>query len=74
MARSVILAPGAENLITSALKSVDVGVYDMLDALTEGNVMWPGGGIYILEGAHFGEWKSSPKSVLKRPLTQANRR
>ncbi len=47
-------SPGAENLITSALKSVDVGVYDMLDALTEGNELWLGGGIYILEASNGG--------------------
>jgi len=47
-------SPGAEFLITSATKAVDVGAYDMLDALTAGNVMWPGGGIYILQASNGG--------------------
>lgn len=40
---------GAEFIITSAVKRVDVGVYDMIAALVEGDMdAFPGGGIYIL--------------------------
>ncbi len=46
--------PGAENIITSATKAVDVGVYDMLDALSDGNVMWPGGSVYVLDATNDG--------------------
>ena len=47
-------SPGAENLISSALKSIDVGVYDMLNALTVGDIDWQGGGLYNLEVANDG--------------------
>jgi basic membrane lipoprotein Med (substrate-binding protein (PBP1-ABC) superfamily) len=46
--------PGAENLITSALKRVDVGVYNMIGSLVGGDVEWAGGGLYILEAANDG--------------------
>jgi basic membrane protein A and related proteins len=46
--------PGAEFIITSAVKRVDQGVYDMLDALSEGNVGWPADNIYILEASNGG--------------------
>lgn len=40
---------GAEYIISSALKRVDVGVYDMVAALAEGDMdAFPGGSIYIL--------------------------
>lgn len=43
-------SPGAEFIISSALKRVDVGVYDMIKALAEGNMdAFPGGGNYILD-------------------------
>lgn len=45
--------PGAENLITSAVKRVDVGVYDMLAALVEGEG-FPEEGIYILSAENGG--------------------
>src|SRR5690606_34243167 len=45
--------PGAENLITSAVKRVDNGVYDMIAALAEGEGA-PEGGVYILEVANDG--------------------
>ena len=48
-------SPGAENLISSALKAVDVGVYDMLAALSgDEGFSWMGGGLYILEAANDG--------------------
>ncbi|MFW5771839.1 MAG: fasciclin domain-containing protein [Phototrophicaceae bacterium] len=48
-------SPGAEYLMTSALKSVDVGVYDMLAALVgEPGYEWIGGGVYTLEAANNG--------------------
>ncbi len=47
-------SPGAENLISSALKAIDVGVYDMLNALTVGEIEWQGGGLYNLEVANEG--------------------
>jgi len=43
-------SPGAEFIISSALKRVDVGVYDMIKVLAEGNMDgFPGGGNYILD-------------------------
>ncbi len=39
--------PGAEYLITSAIKRVDLGVYNMIQALIDGKG-WPGGPDYIL--------------------------
>jgi basic membrane protein A len=45
--------PGAENLISSAVKRVDNGVYDMIAALAEGEAL-PEGGAYILEAANDG--------------------
>ena len=45
--------PGAENLISSALKRVDNGVYQMLEALTSGAGL-PAGSIYVLSVANDG--------------------
>ena len=46
---------GASNLITSALKRVDIGVIDMITALVEGDLeSFPGGSIYILDVANGG--------------------
>lgn len=45
---------GAEFLITSALKRVDNGVYQMLEALVNGGEGWPETSIYILEVANEG--------------------
>jgi len=45
--------PGAEYLISSAMKRVDLGVYNMIKALVEGEG-WAGGGLYILEIANGG--------------------
>ncbi|MDL5054585.1 BMP family ABC transporter substrate-binding protein [Oscillatoria laete-virens NRMC-F 0139] len=39
--------PGAENLISSALKRVDNGVYDMISVLVEGG-SFPASGMYVL--------------------------
>lgn len=39
---------GAEHLLTSAVKRMDVGVYDMIAALVHGGERWMGGGHYIL--------------------------
>jgi basic membrane protein A len=63
--------PGAENLITSAVKRVDVGVFDMLAALVEGEG-FPEGGIYILSAENGGitfappNAASVPDEVLER--------
>ncbi len=47
--------PGAEYIITSALKRVDVGVYDMIAALVNGEMdSFPGGSIYVLDVANGG--------------------
>ncbi len=46
--------PGAEFLITSAQKRVDVGVYDMVGALAGSGADWTGGGIYTLDVANGG--------------------
>jgi basic membrane lipoprotein Med (substrate-binding protein (PBP1-ABC) superfamily)/uncharacterized surface protein with fasciclin (FAS1) repeats len=45
--------PGAENLITSAIKRVDNGVYDMIAAAAEGEP-FPPGSLYVLEVANDG--------------------
>lgn len=46
---------GAEFLITSAMKRVDVGVYSMIEALVNGDMdAFPGGSIYILDVANGG--------------------
>lgn len=46
---------GAEYLITSAQKRVDVGVYSMVEALVNGDMdSFPGGGIFILDVANGG--------------------
>ena len=45
--------PGAENLISSAVKRVDNGVYDIIAALVEGAEL-PEGGVYVLEAANDG--------------------
>lgn len=40
--------PGAEFIISSALKRVDNAVYNALEILVEGDLsVWPGGGIYV---------------------------
>lgn len=46
--------PGSDFLTTSAVKRVDLGVYDMLDALVNDMDAWVGGGLYILEAANGG--------------------
>lgn len=46
---------GAEFLITSAQKAVNVGVYDLIAMLVEGDMdAFPGGGLYILDVANGG--------------------
>jgi basic membrane protein A len=45
--------PGAEFLMSSAVKRVDLGVYNMIKALVE-DAGWEGGGIYILNAANGG--------------------
>lgn len=44
--------PGAEYIISSAMKRVDQGVYDMVAALAEGDMDgFPGGGVYVMDAA-----------------------
>ncbi len=43
--------PGAEFIITSAVKRVDQGVYDMLAALSAGTVVWPEGSLYLMDAS-----------------------
>lgn len=44
--------PGAEFVISSAIKRVDQGVYDMVAALAEGDMeAFPGGGNYVMDAA-----------------------
>lgn len=48
-------APGSQYLVSSALKRVDVGVYDMASALLDGDLSrFPGGGNYVLSLANGG--------------------
>ena len=43
-------SPGAEFIISSAIKRVDQGVYDMVAALAEGDLdSFPGGGVYLMD-------------------------
>ena len=42
-------SPGSEYIFTSALKRVDVGVYDMIQALVEGSDAFNAGNNYILD-------------------------
>jgi basic membrane lipoprotein Med (substrate-binding protein (PBP1-ABC) superfamily) len=44
--------PGAENILTSAIKRVDVGVYDQIEAVVEGT--FEGNGNYVLNVANGG--------------------
>lgn len=46
--------PGSEYVLTSALRNIDIFVYDMLRALVEGSPTWPGGGSYTLSAANGG--------------------
>jgi basic membrane lipoprotein Med (substrate-binding protein (PBP1-ABC) superfamily) len=43
--------PGAEFLISSAMKRVDQGVYLPLQALVEGGADWQGGGLQVLDAS-----------------------
>jgi basic membrane protein A and related proteins len=43
--------PGAENIISSAVKRVDVGVYQMLQALSAGGIGWPVDSTYVMDAA-----------------------
>jgi len=47
-------SPGAENIISSAIKRVDVGVYNMLAAVIDGSIPWEGGSLYILDATNGG--------------------
>ncbi len=51
--------PGVEYLISSAVKRVDQGVYDMVKALVVGEG-WPTTGIYVLEAANGGILMAPP--------------
>ncbi len=46
--------PGAENLISSAMKRVDVGVFEMIRALVEGDTSFVEGDLFILDVANGG--------------------
>ncbi|MEL7234443.1 MAG: BMP family ABC transporter substrate-binding protein, partial [Chloroflexota bacterium] len=39
--------PGAENIMTSAVKRVDSAVFQLIEALVEGGEDWPGGDVFI---------------------------
>jgi basic membrane protein A and related proteins len=43
--------PGAENIITSAIKRVDEGVYQMLNALSQGDYAFPTNSQYVLDAS-----------------------
>lgn len=53
-------APGAENIISSGIKRVDVGVHDMVAALAGGDFEFPGGSNYILDVANGGMTFAGP--------------
>jgi basic membrane protein A and related proteins len=50
--------PGADRIVTSALKRVDVGVFDMIQAAAEDN--FPGGTLYTLDVANGGIGYAEP--------------
>jgi basic membrane lipoprotein Med (substrate-binding protein (PBP1-ABC) superfamily) len=55
--------PGADKIISSGIKRVDVGVYDMLAVLAEGDLeAFPGGGNYILDVANGGMTFAGPNA------------
>ncbi|MBE2183574.1 MAG: BMP family ABC transporter substrate-binding protein [Anaerolineae bacterium] len=53
-------APGAEFIISSGIKRVDVGVHNMIAALAGGDFEFPGGGNYILDVANGGMTFAGP--------------
>jgi len=54
-------AEGADKIISSALKRINVGVFDLLSMLLEGNLaQFPGGGNYILSSANGGVTFTNP--------------
>ncbi|MCZ7569570.1 MAG: BMP family ABC transporter substrate-binding protein [Ardenticatenaceae bacterium] len=47
--------PGADKLLSSAVKRVDLGVYDQIKGLVQpDSKLWAGGGLYILDTANGG--------------------
>ena len=46
--------PGAENLITSAMKRLDEAVYQMIAALVNGGEGWPEGSFYLMSAENDG--------------------
>ena len=53
--------PGSEFIISSALKRVDEGVYQMAAMLAEGNIEeFPGGGVFLLDAAMNGVGLAPP--------------
>lgn len=54
---------GVEYLISSAMKRVDVGVYNMIQALVEGGADFPGGGLYILSVENEGIEAAGPNDA-----------
>jgi basic membrane protein A and related proteins len=57
-------SPGADRIISSGIKRVDVGVYDMVTALAEGDMdSFPGGQNYILDVANGGMTFAGPNEA-----------
>jgi len=62
--------PGAENLISSALKRVDNGVYQLLEILVGGGEGWPEASIYILDVVNAGiSFAEAHDSVVPEEVT-----
>lgn len=60
--------PGADMIISSAVKRVDLGVYDQLKGLVDpSSGLWAGGGLYILdianEGIGYAEFHDAEETV-----------
>lgn len=56
--------PGADKIISSGIKRVDVGVYDMVAVLAEGDMDgFPGGGNYVLDVSNGGMTFSGPNEA-----------
>lgn len=61
-------APGADRLLSSAVKRVDLGVYNQLKGLVDSSSgLWGGGGLYILdaanEGITYAEFHAADESI-----------
>ena len=64
---------GSEYIISSAIKRVDQGVYDMVAAIADGMMDdFPGGGIYLMDVALNGVgWRKSTTPISTMPSSRS---